>query len=217
MFPDAVIFDMDGVLVDTADAHYASWQSLAAQFGMTISREEFLTTFGRPSREIIRMRLGPSLSDDEVRRLDFQKEARFRELAPEHVTLIPHAVELVDSLGEVGIPLAVGSSAPTENVDLILDQFNLRDRFAAVVTGDHVSNGKPDPEVFRLAAERMGVECGRCVVIEDAPAGIQAARAAGMIAVAFTSSHGPDAFPDAHHVVSVLSALSPETLLGGES
>lgn len=217
MLPDAVIFDMDGVIVDTADAHCASWQMLAAEHGMTISRHDFLQTFGRPTREIIRKRFGDHLSDEEIGQMDRKKEAHFRELARDHVKLIPHVVAFINALVDAGVPLAVGSSAPPPNVQLTLDQFNLNGRFQTLVTGHDVTRGKPDPEVFLIAAERLGVIPSRCVVIEDAMAGIQAARAAGMTAIAVTTSHERSAFPHAHRVVDSLAELQPEGLLAAEA
>ena len=217
MLPDAVIFDMDGVIVDTADAHCASWQMLAAEQGVTISRHDFLQTFGRPTREIIRTRFGEHLTDEQVGQMDRRKEAHFRELAQDHVKLIPHVVELIEALIAAGVALAVGSSAPPANVQLTLDQFDLNGRFRTLVTGHDVTRGKPDPEVFLIAADRLGVSPSRCVVIEDAMAGIQAARAAGMTAIALTTSHERNAFPHAHRVVDSLAELQPEALLAGEA
>jgi beta-phosphoglucomutase family hydrolase len=212
MLPQAVIFDMDGVIVDTADAHCASWQQLGREFGMTITREEFLTTFGRPSDEIIRQRFGADLPDLEVRRLADRKEACFRELARDQVKLIPYADTLIKSLFASGIPLAIGSSAPKKNIELTLELFDLGKCFRAIVHGHDVARGKPDPQVFLLAAERLGVEPKGCVVIEDAPAGIAAARSAGMLAVALTTSHPATAFTAAHHVIDSLTAFHVEQL-----
>lgn len=216
MDAEAVIFDMDGVLVDTAEAHCASWQRLAAEFGIEISPEEFLKTFGRPTREIIRMRFPDHLTDEDIRRLDESKEAHYRDLAADRVKLIPHALDLLERLQEAGIAMAVGSSAPPENVEQVLDLFSLHPFFGTAVNGRDVSRGKPDPEVFLLAAERLGVNPARCAVIEDAPAGIQAARAAGMTAIALTTSHPAGAFPTAHRVVDSLADLQPGQLLALE-
>ena len=216
MDAEAVIFDMDGVLVDTAEAHCALWQRLAADFGIEISRARFLKSFGRPTREIIRMRFPDHLTDEDIRRLAESKEAHYRELAAGTVKLIPHALDLLGRLQQAGIAMAVGSSAPPENVEQILDLFSLRRFFRTAINGGDVSRGKPDPEVFLLAAARLGVNPARCAVIEDAPAGIQAARAAGMTAIALTTSHPADAFPHAHRVVDSLADLRPGQLLALE-
>ena len=216
MNAEAVIFDMDGVLVDTAEAHCASWQRLAADFGIEISRQEFLKTFGRPSSEIIRLRFPDDLTDEDTRRLAERKEAHYRELAAGRVKLIPHALDLLERLAEAGVRMAIGSSAPPENVEQVLDLFSLGRFFRTTVNGGDVSRGKPNPEVFLLAAERLGTNAVRCVVIEDAPAGIEAARAAGMTAIALTTSHSADAFPHAHRVVDSLAELRPGQLLALE-
>lgn len=205
---------MDGVIVDTADAHCASWQKIAHEYGITITREEFFQTFGRPSDAIIRLRFGPDLPDDEVLRLADRKEACYRELAREQVHLIPGARELIVSLHEAGFSLAIGSSAPPENIEQTLNLFELHPYFQAVAHGREVTRGKPDPQIFLLAADRLGVDPNRCVVIEDAPAGIEAAKAAGMTAVALTTSHRAEAFGAADHIIDSLAAFHVEQLFG---
>jgi beta-phosphoglucomutase family hydrolase len=175
-----VIFDVDGVLVDSYQAHYQSWQRLGREIGAQMSEQQFVATFGRTSREIIR-EFWPHLatSDDQVAQIDDRKEELFREILAADFPAMEGAVELIDALAAADFSLAVGSSGPPENVGLVLDKLSRRDRFQAVVTGRDVTRGKPDPQVFLLAAERLGLPPGRCVVIEDAPAGVAAAKAAG--------------------------------------
>jgi beta-phosphoglucomutase len=175
-----VIFDVDGVLVDSYAAHFESWQRLGLELGFVMTEEQFVATFGRTSREIIR-ELWPHLAatDEQVRRIDDRKESLYREIIAADFPAMDGAGELIDALAAAGFRLAVGSSGPPENVHLVLDKLGRRDWFAGVVTGRDVSRGKPDPQVFELAAERLGLPPGRCLVIEDAPAGIAAAKAAG--------------------------------------
>jgi beta-phosphoglucomutase len=185
----AAIFDVDGVLVDSYRAHFESWRLLGRELGFELSEPDFASTFGRTSREIIRrFRPGPELEEGELRRLDERKEALYRELVSRSFPAMDGARELVESLAREGILVAVGSSGPPENVALALERLGIRPYVSAVVTGRDVRRGKPDPEVFLLAAERLGVRPDRSVVVEDAPAGIVAAKAAGMKAVAFLST-----------------------------
>ena len=175
-----VIFDVDGVLVDSYQAHFQSWQRLGREIGVQMSEQQFVASFGRTSREVIR-EFWPQLatSDGRVAQIDDRKEELFREILAADFPAMEGAVELIDALAATDFSLAVGSSGPPENVGLVLDKLGRRDKFRAVVTGRDVTRGKPDPHVFLLAAERLGLPPGRCVVVEDAPAGVAAAKAAG--------------------------------------
>lgn len=186
-----VIFDMDGVLVDSFDAHLESWRRLGEEEGIEFTEARFAATFGQTSREIVRRTWaeeGRHPEDGEIRRLDERKEALFREIVAGGFPEVDGARDLVASLRKEGFVLAVGSSAPPENVNLVLERFGGRTLFDAVVNGMEVTRGKPDPQVFLMAAERAGVEPARSVVIEDAVPGIEAARRAGMASVAFIST-----------------------------
>ncbi|MDZ7618684.1 MAG: HAD-IA family hydrolase, partial [Patescibacteria group bacterium] len=162
----AVIFDMDGVLVDTYHAHYRSWVAMAEREGFTFTEAQFAPTFGRTSREIIAHFWGDGLSDQQIAEMDAAKEAAFRDLIDEQFPAMPGARDLIDSLAAAGFALAVGSSGPPENVTMVLDRLDVRSRFQAVVTGMDVTRGKPDPQVFLLAAERLGLAPADCVVVE---------------------------------------------------
>lgn len=185
----AVIFDLDGVLIDSTEAHYDSWQLLCRERGWTMSRAQFETTFGRTSREIIREFWGPVVQDDsQVVEVDERKESLFRELLARDFPAIDGGVELIDQLRAAGFVLAIGSSAPPANVQLALERLQRCAAFAAVVTGGDVQRGKPDPQVYRLASERLGVRPANGVVIEDAPVGVTAAHAAGLKCIGLAST-----------------------------
>ena len=185
----AAIFDVDGVLVDSYSAHYHSWCALAAESELSITEEQFAETFGRTSRDIIRRFWGADATDSSrVRELDERKEALYREIVSAEFPVMDGAADLIDTLDDEGILLAVGSSGPPENVALVLEQLERQQRIAAVVTGTDVTRGKPDPQVFLIAARKLGVPPDSCVVVEDAPDGIRAAHAAGMAAVALVST-----------------------------
>lgn len=210
----AVIFDMDGVLVDSYRAHYESWASLCAEHGVPFDEQRFTATFGRTSRDIIRLLWQPPPDDPAVRALDDRKEALYREIVARDFPAMDGASELLGSLHAAGIELAVGSSGPPENVELAVDRLG-RHFFAATVTGRDVDRGKPDPQVFQLAAERLGVTPDACVVIEDAPDGIEAAHAAGMAAIALASTGRAQTDFDGLApalIVRSLRELSPDVL-----
>ncbi len=208
----AVIFDMDGVLIDSYQAHFQSWQALSVDIGRAMTEEEFARTFGRTSREAIRQ-VWPEkgFTDEQIAALDGKKEETFRKIIGDDFPAMPGARELILALDERGFRVAIGSSGPPENVEMIIDLLGVRSRIRVVVTGADVHRGKPDPQVFQLAADRFGVAAGRCVVVEDAPDGIKAARAAGMAVVALVST-GRDRrlLSEADLIVDSLEELSPE-------
>ena len=204
----AAIFDMDGVLVDSSQAHFLAWNELGARIGTPFTAELFAQTFGMHNQQIFPLWLGeqPQARIDE---LSQEKEALYRAVAEREMRGLEGAVELVRSLDEAGFALAVGSSGPHANVQLILELLGIRECFDALSTGDDVHHGKPHPEVFLKAAERLGLNPERCVVVEDAPQGVEAARRAGMRVVAVTSSRPASDLADADQVVDSLLHLSP--------
>jgi len=208
-----VIFDLDGVLVDSYDAHFESWRAVAAEEGVTLTEAEFARSFGRTSREIIRATWPVAEIDDAaITDIDTRKEEAFRRIISKDFPLMDGARELIADLRSAGFRLAIGSSAPPENIALALEKLGsprthpverLRGHaavagvppeaetgalFDGVVNGMDVTRGKPDPEVFLLAASRAGVRPLSCVVIEDARYGVEAAIRAGMASVAFVST-----------------------------
>ncbi len=210
------IFDMDGVLVDSYHAHFESWRRVAAERGVAYTEKEFAWSFGRTSREIIKGAWGRAdLDEAAIATIDARKEALFREIIGRSFPVMDGARELLAALHAARFRVAIGSSAPPENVALVLDRLGGASLFDAVVNGMDVQRGKPDPQVFLLAAERAGVAPNRCVVIEDARPGIEAATRAGMASVALVSTGRSE--DDFHPVrpgliVRSLRELSPPIL-----
>ena len=201
-----VIFDMDGVLVDSAEAHFQSWQRLGRQQGVQLTQEQFSATFGRQNRDIIPLLFG-EVSEPALREMADRKERIYRDLIRAHPPIVDGAIDLVVSLHEAGAQLAVGSSGPRANIDLILEAMGVRDQVRVVVSSDDVSRGKPDPQVFSMACDRLGLPSRHCVVIEDAPSGVEAARAAGAHCVAVLMHHSRESLKRAHRVVEKLADL----------
>jgi beta-phosphoglucomutase len=216
--PQAVLFDMDGVLIDSYRAHFESWRRTAAELGRVYSEEQFAAGFGRTSREVIAEQWESGgqerLSDEQIAQIDERKEALFREILSADFPAMPGAVALIESLVEAGFRVAVGSSGPTQNVRLAIERLGIGKLLSAVVTGHDVKHGKPDPQVFLLAAERCGVAPARCVVVEDAPVGIEAARRGGMHVIGLASTGRTiEQLRAADLVVMSLHELSPHTFL----
>lgn len=207
----AVIFDMDGVLVDTYRAHYLSWVEAAKSKGLSLSDADFARSFGRTNPESIRLLWGDRpWSDSELEEFGLRKEEEFRRGIVENFPAMPGGAELIRSLRDAGFRVGVGSSAPRDNVDVMLKLLGIRDLLQAIVSCDDVSRSKPDPEPFLLVAQRLGVAPADCVVIEDSPAGIAAANAAGMTSIGFMSTgHTPADMVAARVVVHSLAEISP--------
>jgi len=195
----AIIWDVDGTLVDTAALHFDAWVKLSAEVGRPFTHADFAATFGRRNPEIIRFLLGGDLTDDQIADLGERKEEYYRAEASKGVDLLPGVQAMLEAFHERGIPQAIGSSAPRGNLEMILDLTKSRPFFAAVVAMEDTKRGKPDPEVFLQAAARLKTEPRHAIVFEDAVAGVQAAKAGGMksVAVRFVGHHSEAALQDA--------------------
>ena len=186
----AAIFDMDGVLIDSGAHHRHAWRALLAELGTEPAHpEHWRLTIGRPSEEAIPLLLGRRMSGAEARRLARRKRDLYQERAQRGLLPVPGVREFLDSLERHHVPRAVGTSASRWDAERLLDDLGLLRFFDVVVTADDVMLGKPDPEVWTQAARRLRVTPGHSVVFEDAPVGIQAARAAGMRAIGVTTAH----------------------------
>lgn len=205
--PRAVLWDVDGTLLDSREYHWLSWQETLTSEGYPITRDEFLQTFGRRNDEIVPLYF-PNIGQAEINRISEAKEARYRELMRNGgVEALPGVRYWLQRLHENGWRQAVASSAPLLNVQAILQALDIAACFDALTSAEDVQRGKPDPQVFLVAAQKLGVAPGRCVVVEDAPAGIEGARRAGMKAVGVLSSH---AALDGDIVVQRLDQLPPD-------
>jgi beta-phosphoglucomutase len=201
-----VIFDLDGVLVDTGWAHRQAWRDLADREGLDISDEFFRRTFGMQNAAILPM-LRPGLGPAEIERLSNWKEQRYRDLVRPHVELAPGARPLLDDLKCHGFRLAIGSSAPPENLDVFWDGLVLAETFDARVTKEEITESKPAPQTFLKAAAKLRLPPSCCTVVEDAVAGVQAAHAADMPVVAVTTTRDRKELAEAERIVDSLAEL----------
>ena len=208
--PCAVLWDMDGVLVDTEPFHWQAWEKLSREAGFPMSYDDFRRTFGWRNEEILRELLGPDISDQRVAELGHRKEKLYRDAVRGNVKPLPGAIELLRKLREAGFRQAVASSAPGANVELILKDLEIKGDFDAVLCDRDVERGKPDPQIFLRAAERLSVVPARCLVIEDAVMGVRAARSAGMACLAVTTTHPAEGLREADWVMASLAEMTVE-------
>jgi beta-phosphoglucomutase len=179
--PEAIIWDMDGTLVDTAQHHFSAWRNAARSAGREFSTEDFAKTFGRRNPEVITYLFGDSMSVSAGEQLANRKEEEYRaEVMRQGVDLLPGARKILEAFQAAGYRQAIGTSAPRANLEQILQQTRIGTLFQVTITGQDTVNGKPNPEVFLKAARLLGVTPERCVVFEDAEAGVLAAKSAGM-------------------------------------
>jgi len=209
---EAVLWDLDGVIADTGDYHYQAWGDIFKEKGVTFTREDFMRHFGQRHDTIIRFALGDDILPEEFEAITERKQQAYRRLVAGHIKPLPGAVELIKSLNEQCIKTAIASSAPLDNIEIIIKGLGIEDCFQAIAWGTEVPEGKPSPQIFLLAAKKLVVEPGNCVVIEDAIAGVDAAREAGMKCVAVTNSHPISSLRKADLIVSTLKAIDIDDL-----
>ena len=192
--PRAVLWDLDGTLVDSGDYHWRAWRDTILDEGIELSYQQFLDSFGQKNDRILAAWLGDRATPDAIRRIGDAKEALYRQFAvAEGLTPLPGAAEWVERLHRDGWRQAIASSAPAENVRVVLKALDLDRLFEAVVSAEDVTAGKPDPQVFLKAAQKLAVDVSASIVVEDAAAGIEAARRAGMKSVGVSLSSVLDA------------------------
>ena len=208
-----VIFDWDGVVIDSSAQHEKSWELLAHEIQKPLPPGHFKAGFGKKNQEIIPNLLRWSNDPEEIRKLGERKEELYRELVREQgVAVLPGARELLEALKNASIPRSVGSSTPRSNLDSIFAATGLDRLFDAVVCGDDVANGKPAPDVFLLAAKRLGLDPADCLVIEDAHVGIEAAHRAGMKVLAVATTNSLDELGSADSAVPSIVGVTPDFL-----
>jgi beta-phosphoglucomutase len=188
--PRAVIWDVDGTLIDSSEFHWTAWRDALAAEDFALTRERFEASFGQRNDAVLRGLFGEDFPPSEIERIADSKERLYRRLVRERgVEPLPGVRRWLRRLAEEGWSQAIASSAPAANLEAILDALELRASFAAIVSAEDVERGKPDPQIFLVAAGRLKVEPRCSVVVEDAPAGLEGARRAGMRTIGLLTTH----------------------------
>ncbi len=207
----AVLWDMDGVLVDTGELHYQSWVGTLHEYGLHFSRETFRRTFGMNNRALVNLVFNQIPSEEFLAKISDTKESLFRRSAHGNVQPLPGVVDWILQLQAWGFQQAVASSAPMENVTVLMAEIKLDQLISTLVSGSDIP-GKPDPAVFLKAAQILGVPPDRCVVIEDSIAGLQAANAAGMACIAVLTTNPAELLQTADIIAQDLTAIPVTTV-----
>ena len=208
-----VIFDVDGVLSDTGPVHYESWKKLADEIGVEFNWEFFEETFGQKSVPITRKLVGEVPSSRKIKKWADLKEYYYREMVKDKLEPLSGVLTLLKDLRREGFKLAVGSSGPPANVDLLLKSLNIKHFFDIIITSADVSKSKPSPDAFLKVAKKLNITSEHCLVIEDAPVGIEAAKRANMKVIALTTTHPQEDLKDADLILSELTKLTSKKIL----
>ena len=207
-----VIWDMDGVIVDTREYHFESWHYTFQQHGINFTENDFQQRFGQRNDAIIHSVLKGKVTPENISEIANNKETYFRKIVKDNIKPQPGAVELIKSLAKHGIKMALASSAPPENIELIIGNLGLRDCFQVIIPGEEVEESKPSPQLFLRAAEKLGVKPRDCIVFEDAIAGVEAAKRGGMYCIGVTATNTKDKLHKADLVVDSLEEISIHSL-----
>ncbi len=209
----AAIFDWDGVIVDSSAYHEAGWEALAEEENRELPEDHFKRGFGMRNHTIIPDILGWTDDPDEIERIHNRKGELYRELIRKRgINPLPGVVEFLNTLHSNSIPCAIASSTERKNIICALEVMDMSHEFEAIVSGEDVENGKPDPEVFLTAADKINAPPEKCVVFEDAHVGIDAGKAAGMAVIAVTTTHEPHTLGNADIVVDRLDDISMQQI-----
>jgi beta-phosphoglucomutase len=202
----AILWDLDGVLVDTGEQHFQAWSRTLQHYHIPFSRQLFNETFGMNNWGILTLLLGHPPEPDLYARISAEKEASFRQGMHGQVAPLPGVPETLLLLENKGLRQAIASSAPPENIAALVDELGLREHFQAILSGNNL-NGKPAPDIFLAAAAAIDTPPQHCLVIEDAVTGVEAARGAGMLCLAVTNTRPASALRQADYVVDSLLEL----------
>jgi len=205
-----VIWDMDGVLVDTGEFHFQAWSRALSEYEIPFNRQLFRETFGMNNARILEVLLGETPTPELLAEISNRKEDLFRQAVRGRVRLLPGVHAWLERLKAMGVRQAIASSAPPANIDALVDELGLRGYFDVIASGFDLP-GKPDPALFLQVAHLLDVSPERCVVVEDAVAGVEAARRAGMKCIAVTTTSPAEMLEGADVIVERLDALSPDT------
>jgi len=204
----AVLWDMDGTLIDSEEFHWISWRNTMASEGIPITREQFLSSFGQRNDSILSRWLGAAATPERIARIADAKEELYRHLVRrDGICPLPGVANWLHRIYQEGWLQAIASAAPRANIKVVLEALSATHLFQGIVSAEDVHRGKPDPEVYLTAAARVGASPDRCIVVEDAVAGVEGARRAGMrsIGVSHNGKHLP-----ADIVVTSLDLLKPD-------
>jgi beta-phosphoglucomutase len=213
----AFLFDLDGTLIDTMPWHFKTWQMVVTEMGSPLQGDALMNElYGNGAELMNRLIPGRVFTEEEAKEIVDAKEERYRQLYGKQITVLEGAREFLQEAQKQNIPMGIGTASNQANIDFALDQLQLHDYFNAIVGADDVELSKPHPQTWLKLAEALGTPPQHCIVFEDAPKGVEAAKKAGMKAIAITghySANDFDAYDNILKIVPSLNALQVRDLL----
>ncbi len=209
MFPEAVIFDLDGTLIDNNSYHIEAWKVFYDKIGKPFSKEEYMQNInGRINSDIFNYIFNTTLSSDEIDLYSTEKEALYRELYQPHIKPINGLIDFLEELEKEKIPKAIATSGLTPNINFMFEHVPIKKYYADVIDASQISKGKPHPEIFLKAAAAVKANPENCVAFEDSVAGIRSAKAAGMKVIALTTTHTAQDVKEADLIIKDYTEIS---------
>ncbi len=199
---------MDGTMIDNMMVHHRAWQRKLSEYGVDFTIEEVKEKVHGVNEEILERLFGDRFTPEERRRIAWEKEEAYREIYKPDLKLLPGLTKFLDAAMAAGIPMAIGTAAPSENAFFIIDELQLRPYFKGIFHAQDVRRGKPDPEIFQLAAKSMNLSTQECLIFEDSLTGAEAAKRAETQAVIVTTTHAEEEFAEYDHVLRFVDDFS---------
>jgi beta-phosphoglucomutase len=208
----AALFDMDGVIVDNKEFHVKAWLKFSSRHERAMSEEEVIGNFGRTNSDYLKLIFGSELTESEIAQYEDEKESIYREIYEASIHPTNGLIELLDKLAGDKVAIALGTSAPAKNVEFVLNKTATSKYFQQIVDASNVKHGKPNPEIYLKASEKLQIKPSSCIVFEDSIFGIQAGKRAGMKVVAITTTHQRNELLEADLIVDSFKELDMQIL-----
>ena len=207
-----IIFDMDGTMIDNMMVHHRAWKRKLESLGLSLTLEEVMEKVHGINVEILERLFGDRFTPEERVQISAEKEAEYRQIFASEIKLLPGLTAFLQTLKQAEFPMGIGTAAPPENVDFVMDRLNLRPFFNTVFHSGNVVKGKPDPEVFQKVAAGIGVDPSDCLVFEDSLTGAETALRAGCRAIIVTTTHRSEEFAHFPHIVKYIRDFTEVSL-----
>lgn len=210
-----VAFDLDGTLIDNNHYHILAWQEFYRKRNRILTEEEYKVNFnGRTNADVVKYVFdNPDLTAEEIAVYTTEKESLYREIYAPHIKPVPGLMDLLQGLHDYNIPMVIATSGIIPNIEFMFQHLPIRQYFREVIHSGHIQKGKPDPEIYQIAARKLGLQPGQCIAFEDAMVGIRSAKGAGMKVIALTTTHQEDELSDADRIIKDYLSISIEGLL----
>lgn len=208
-----VAFDIDGTIIDNNHYHYLAFAEFYKKRNRTLDKDYFVKKFnGKTNTDLMKLIFGEDLSAEESERLSQEKEAIYREIYAPHIKPVNGLMELLEALKKENIPMVIATSGMPVNVEFLFQHVPIKHYFKAVINSSHITNGKPHPEIYQLAAKKLALEPSQCVAFEDSVSGIASAKTAGLKAIAVRTTETDEKLKNADLIIKDFSEVTVETI-----